>query len=223
MTGSDTRSARLAAWARLLLRFAAVALVIVLADAGASWLVTRLNIQIWPEYLDVLDRAVLIAVLSYVVLMATPFVPGIEIGLALMMALGPRGVLIIYLCTLLALTISFGIGRLLPARLLVALLRWLGLGRAAGLVARFDAVPASERLQFLVHSSPERMRPLLAKGRYVLLALLLNLPGNALIGGAGGIAIMAGMSRLYPLPTFVALLTVAILPGPILVLLRELL
>ncbi|HXV11709.1 MAG TPA: hypothetical protein VD839_12995, partial [Burkholderiales bacterium] len=57
--------------------------------------------------------------------------------------------------------------------------------------------------------------------RYLLLALLLNLPGNVLIGGGGGIAMMAGMSRLYSFPSYLALISVAILPGPVLVMLSK--
>ncbi|MDH3217763.1 MAG: hypothetical protein OEN01_16060, partial [Candidatus Krumholzibacteria bacterium] len=53
---------------------------------------------------------------------------------SLMVMLGPKGALVVYLCTLVALTISFGLGRLLPARLLVSLLRWLTLTRASTLL-----------------------------------------------------------------------------------------
>jgi uncharacterized membrane protein YdjX (TVP38/TMEM64 family) len=118
-----------------------IAVVIVLANIGISWLIDRLEIQIWPQHLEIVDRAVLIAMILYVGLMATPFLPGIEIGLALMSMLGPKGVLVTYICTLVALTISFGVGRLFPARLLVSLLRWLNLTRAAALLKSFDATP----------------------------------------------------------------------------------
>ena len=56
----------------------------------------------------------------------------------------------------------------------------------------------------------------------LVLAVLFNLPGNALIGGGGGIAMMAGMSRLYSFPAYLLLIAVAILPGPILVMLSKL-
>jgi hypothetical protein len=54
-----------------------------------------------------------------------------------------------------------------------------------------------------------------------MLVLLLNLPGNALIGGGGGIAMMAGLSRLYSFPLYLFLISVAVLPGPILVILSK--
>lgn len=46
----------------------------------------------------------------------------------------------------------------------------------------------------------------------------LNLPGNALIGGGGGIALMAGMSRLFSFPLFLLSLTVAVSPVPLAIL-----
>ncbi len=209
------------AWAITLAKLSAIVLLIILANIGISWLIDRLGIQIWPEYLEIVDRAVLIGVILYIGLMATPFLPGIEIGLALMIMLGPKGVLVAYICTLVALTISFGLGRLFPTHLLVSLLRWLHLTRAAALLESFDATPPEKRLEYLAEKAPTQTIPALLKRRYLILALLLNLPGNALIGGGGGIAMMAGMSRLYSFPTYFFLISVAILPGPTLVMLSN--
>lgn len=204
-------------WAITLAKLSAIVLLLILANIGISWLIDRLEIQIWPEYLEIVDRAVLIGVILYICLMATPFLPGIEIGLAFMMVLGSKGILLIYTCTLIALTISFGLGRLFPTHLLVSLLRWLHLTRAAALLKGFDATPPEKRLEFLAEKTPTKTVPTLLKRRYLILALLLNLPGNALLGGGGGIAMMAGISRLYSFPKYLFLIAVAILPGPILV------
>ena len=174
-----------------------------------------------PRHLETVDRIVLISVILYIGLMATPFLPGIEMGLALMIMLGPKGVLVTYICTLVALTISFGLGRLFPPHLLVSLLQWLNLTRAAALLKSFDARPPEKRLEFLAEKAPTQTIPALVKRRYLILAILLNLPGNALIGGGGGIAMMAGMSRLYSFLMYVFLISVAILPGPILVMLSK--
>ncbi len=209
-------------WAITVARLASIILLIVLANMGISWVIDRLEIQIWPEYMEIVDRAVLIGVILYIGLMATPFVPGIEIGLAFMMVLGPKGILLIYICTLVALTISFGLGRLFPTHLLVSLLRWLQLTRAAALLESFDATLPEKRLEFLAEKAPTQTMPALLKWRYLMLALLLNLPGNALVGGGGGIGMMAGISRLYSFPKYLLLIAVAILPGPILVSLLKL-
>lgn len=212
---------RSATWAIILAKLSAIVLLIILANMGVSWLIDRLEVQIWPEHLEIVDRAVLIAVIVYIGLMATPFLPGIEVGLALMMMLGPKGVLATYVCTLIALTISFGVGRLFPTHLLVSLLRWLNLTRAETLLKGFCATPPEKRLEFLAEKATTQTIPALLKRRYLLLALLLNLPGNALIGGGGGIGMMAGISRLYSFPKYVFLISVAILPGPMLVMLSK--
>ena len=49
-----------------------------------------------------------------------------------------------------------------------------------------------------------------------MIALLLNLPGNALIGGGGGIGLIAGMSRVYSFPRYFLLVGLAITPLPLL-------
>jgi len=206
-------------WAITLAKLLAIALLIILGNAGASWLIDRLEIQIWPSHLEYLDRTVLISLALYLALMAVPFMPGIEVGLALMVTLGMRGVVVVYLCTLAALTISFGLGRLLPAHVLVSALRWLNLTRAAALLEDFAATRPEERLEFLAKQAANQAVPAVIKYRYLILAVLLNLPGNALIGGGGGIAMMAGMSRLYSFPMFFLLVSAAILPGPVLIML----
>ena len=57
--------------------------------------------------------------------MLIPFVPGIEIGVALMLLLGSHGVILIYLCTLIALALSFLLGRLVPMYCIVRVFDWL--------------------------------------------------------------------------------------------------
>jgi hypothetical protein len=56
--------------------------------------------------------------------------------------------------------------------------------------------------------------------RSLALALLFNLPGNALIGGAGGIALFAGTSRLFSFTRFCLLTALATSPLPAMLLLR---
>ena len=177
---------RSATWAIILAKLSAIVLLIILANMGVSWLIDRLEVQIWPQHLEIVDRAVLIAVILYIGLMATPFLPGIEVGLALMMMLGP-----------------------------------LNLTRAETLLEGFCTTPPEKRLEFLAEKATTQTIPALLKRRYLLLALLLNLPGNALIGGGGGIGMMAGISRLYSFPKYVFLISVAILPGPMLVMLSK--
>jgi hypothetical protein len=220
---SGSESARGATWGVTLLKFSLVAAVIVLLNIGVSWAIARIEMQVWPSHLEIVDRVVLAGVVLYMILMALPFVPGVELGLAFMMLLGPKGIVLIYICTLIALAISFGIGRLFPAHLLASFLRWLHLTRAEALLRSFDATAPERRLEFLMENASTRAMSTLLKRRYLLLAVLFNLPGNTVIGGGGGIAMMAGMCRLYSFPKYLLLIAVAILPGPLLVMFSSLL
>ena len=210
-----------ATWPITLARLASIILLIVLANIGVSWLIDKLELQFFPEHLKIVERTIFVGVILYICLMATPFVPGIEIGLALMMLLGTKGVVLIYICTLIALSLSFAIGRIFPTHLLASLLGWLHLSRAEKLLKAFDKTSPENRLEFVAEQTSTRTIPALLKRRYLVLAALLNLPGNAVIGGAGGIAMLAGMSRLYSFPKYMLLIAVAILPGPVLVMLSR--
>jgi len=208
-------------WGVVLLKIGLVALVIIVLNLVVSRGIESLQLQVWPEHMEVVDRVVLTGLLVYIGLMALPFLPGVEIGLAFMMVLGFKGIVAVYACTLIALSIGFGLGRLLPSRFLVSFLEWLHLTRAAALLRRFDELPPEERLQFLAQRTSSRIVTALIRRRYLLVALLLNLPGNAVLGGGGGIAMLAGMSRLFPFPAYLLLIALAVLPGPLLILLSN--
>jgi hypothetical protein len=60
---------------------------------------------------------------------------------------------------------------------------------------------------------PHRFRVYLVRYRYLMLALLFNLPGNSVLGGGGGIALICGMSRLFHWKWFV--LTVILVTAPV--------
>jgi len=208
-------------WPITLLKLSSIILLVVLANIGVSWLIDELGFQFYPISIKIVERAVLAGVVLYICLMATPFLPGIEIGLILMILLGPKGVVLVYFCTLIALTLSFGLGRIFPPHLLASLLGWLHLSRAESLLRKFDATPPEQRLEFIAGETSTGTMPALLKRRYLVLAALLNLPGNVVIGGAGGIAMLAGMSQLYSFPKYLLLVAVAILPGPILITLSQ--
>jgi hypothetical protein len=67
-----------------------------------------------------------------------------------------------------------------------------------------------------LNAAPLKIIPYLLKHRYLMLAVALNLPGNVIIGGGGGIGLIAGMSRLCPFPRYILFVSVAITPLPIL-------
>jgi hypothetical protein len=194
--------------------------VLLFLNYGVARLSDLLSFQMWPSDVNLAVFIVFGSAVLYVVLMALPFMPGIEVGLMLMAMLGIGGIVLVYLCTVLALSLSFLAGRLLPPRYIARALGWLKLERARKLVTELEPLNAEERFRLLAQSTPSRVVPFLLRHRYLVLAVLFNLPGNAIIGDGGGIALIAGMSRLFPFLKFVLLVCVAITPVPLLFLVR---
>ena len=201
---------------RLFFKVALVIGFLLVLNFGGSFLVEHINFQVWPQHEHMLLTALWFSILVYIFWMALPFVPGIELGLALMVMLGAKGVVLVYLCTLLSLSLSFAIGRLIPLKYFARFLGWLHLGKARDLVLELEPLNPEEKLDFLLGTAPSKAVPYLLEHRYLMIAIILNLPGNALIGGGGGIGLVAGMSRLYPFPKYLLLVGLAITPLPLL-------
>lgn len=164
-------------------------------------------------------RAVILAFVAYILLTALPFVPGVEIGMAIILLFGPPIVPLVYLSSITSLTLSYAVGRLLPESLLIRLFRFLGLQRAAGLVSDLQPMSPQQRVEYLVEKAPRAWIPWLLKHRYLALAVLINLPGSALLGGGGGICMASGMSRLFTPVRYLLLVAIAVSPVPISILL----
>jgi hypothetical protein len=206
--------------ARLALRIALFLGILVFLNYAVGWFANLVAFQMWPRHVNMAIFIIVALDVSYMLLLAIPFLPGIEIGMILMAMLGREGILLVYLSTVLALSLSFFFGRLLPPRVLARALGWFNLKRARDLVMELAPLGPDERLRFLLQSAPSRVVPFLLRHRYLIIAILFNLPGNAIIGGGGGIGVIAGMSRLFPFPRYVLLVCLAITPGPLFFLLR---
>jgi hypothetical protein len=203
---------------RIFLKISLIVGFLVLLNYGGSWVVGQINFQLWPMHEHLMITMLWLSIVVYVLWMAIPFVPGVELGLALMVMLGPKGVVLVYLCTLLSLSLSFTIGRLMPLSVFARFFDWLHLHKAQDLVVQLEPLNSEERLDFLMRTAPSKVTPFLLKHRYLMIAIALNLPGNALIGGGGGIGLITGMSRLYPFPRYILLVSLAITPLPIMIL-----
>ncbi|MBL4615404.1 MAG: hypothetical protein JKY27_11110 [Magnetovibrio sp.] len=57
--------------------------------------------------------------------------------------------------------------------------------------------------------------PFLLRHRYLAVVVALNVPGNALIGGGGGICMAAGISGLFSWPRFLISIAIAVSPVPL--------
>ena len=155
-------------------RFFKISLIVgflVLVNYGGSLVVEQINFQLWPEHEHLMITVLWFAIVVYVLWMALPFVPGIELGLALMVMLGTRGIVLVYLCTLLSLSLSFTIGRLIPLNGFARFLGWLHLYKAQDLVLQLEPLNSEEKLNFLLRTAPSKVIPFLLKHRYLTIAI----------------------------------------------------
>ncbi len=153
--------------------------------------------------------------LAYALLIAIPFMPGIEIGISLLFLKGAEIAPFVYVATVLGLALAFLAGRYTPYSWLHGLLADLRLKRACDLVERLAPLSREDRLGLLAQRLPKWLHPLVGGGRYLLIALLFNMPGNTVIGGGGGIAFVAGFSRLFRPSIALIVIALAVLPVPL--------
>lgn len=201
---------------RLFLSLLLLIAVVALGNLLTQWIIDGFDFKITPLNEAKVHRLIMTSMIAYAILMAIPFVPAAEIGLAVMMILGPKIVPLVYLCTLISLMLSFLVGRFIPDKALVTLLKDLRLHRASRFLGELESLDASQRLNLILTRSPRRLFPFLIRHRYIALLLSINLPGNIVIGGGGGIAMMAGMSRLFSAPYYFLTIAIAVAPFPLL-------
>ncbi|MEE4379123.1 MAG: hypothetical protein V2J55_16655 [Candidatus Competibacteraceae bacterium] len=192
--------------------------LVVAANFLAHQLAETLNFQIRPHNEDAVHRAIMVSAVLYSVLLAIPFVPGAELGLALIAMLGPPIAFLVYVCTVAGLSLSFIAGRIFNLTGFIRLADECNFMRMSELLKSIEPLDQQARLALLANKASNRFLPFLLRHRYLALAVALNLPGNFLIGGGGGIALLAGVSRLYSVGGFLATVAVAVAPVPLAVL-----
>lgn len=205
----------MAALARWALRLGVLASLILGGQQVIALASGWLDMALMPHTEDLLHHAVLAATAAYVALMALPFVPGAEIGLGLLTALGGSLAPLIYLATAASLSLAYLIGRLSPPALLARVFAALGLVRAAGFVGEVAEMEEADLRARLAQTGGPRVLRAVLRHRYVALGLLVNLPGNVVLGGGGGLALMAGLSRLFEPVPFLLTVLIAVLPVPL--------
>jgi hypothetical protein len=189
--------------------------LIVLGNYLSQWVIEGLDFEITPVNEPTVHRIIITSMIMYTILMALPFVPGAEIGLGVMMILGPKIVPLVYLCTLVSLFLSFMLGRLIPDQSLINFLHGLHLRKASFLLTELEGLDSQQRFDLLIERSPKKFVPFLLKYRYLALLAVINAPGNIVIGGGGGIAMSAGMSRLFVPSLFLLTIAIAVSPIPL--------
>lgn len=93
--------------------------VLLFLNYGVTKLTDLLAFQMYPSNLNIAIFIVFSWATLYVFLMALPFMPGMEVGLMLMAMLCGGGIVLVCLCTVMALSLSLLFGRLLPPRTLL--------------------------------------------------------------------------------------------------------
>ena len=204
---------------RIYLRFFFVlAVLFIFAFWMDYWIRGELGMA--EKIIDVLQtrwgRSVLVAGgIIYILLLSLPFVPGVELGILLMCVFGKEGIVFVYLATVIGLCLAFSIGRIVPKDWIRAGLEKIGL-------SRFDLNQFGE-IENLAHQPrigpiffPARLWPYLVKYRYLAIAVLINLPGNYILGGGGGISLACGTSRKISWKWFLMTIILAVSPVPLL-------
>ena len=148
--------------------------------------------------------------IAYLLILALPFVPGVELGLLIMVFFGREGIIAAYLATVGGLCLAYAAASLLPSKVTSRWLSQTGLADAAG-------DPGAAISSKISGGLFRRIGNFLAKHRYLTLAACLNLPGNSALGGGGGIAFLCGLSNQFNWRNFTLTITLATAPIPLLV------
>lgn len=121
---------------------------------------------------------------AYALLLAVPFVPGVELGWFIIGVFGKPGLTAAWLSTMAGLSLSFTLAHTFRHH---PLLERLSQSREALLEAEPATLPPMRRaLRYGVC--------FYVKHPYLFVFLTLNIPGNWVIGGGGGIAAMTGLA-----------------------------
>lgn len=201
-----------------ILKVVALLALLVISNIVARDVIDSLDFDIRPGNEDAVHRTIMVSAAAYALTLAIPFVPGAEIGVALMVMLGPPIAVLVYLCTLAGLSISYALGRFIPLTMLARLADDCKLTRTGLMLREIQPLDRKQRLELLLDRAPKRILPWLLRYRYLALAVALNIPGNYLIGGGGGIALFAGVSRIFGVTGFLVTIALAVAPVPLAVL-----
>lgn len=189
-----------------------------LANQIGDWLSSKVKMEITDENRGLIFGMTILAIVLYTILIAIPFVPGVEIGLGLMMMFGASMAIPVYISTVCGLCLGFAIGRLVPEMVICGCFDYLGMTKISRMLKEMMRKPIAERMDLLTERAPKRIVSFLLRHRYIAIAAAFNIPGNTVIGGGGGIAFSAGASRLFTFPFYFLAVAIGVSPVPALVL-----
>lgn len=202
---------------RFLVRFSAIVVFVALAVLAFDWLKAQIALMESDASARAMTGLIVAVLIAYAVLLAIPFVPGVEIGIALLIIQGAVVAPFVYLATVGGLGLAFMVGQNVSLLWLIGVLRDLRLHRIALWLERIDAVPRDQRLVAMQNNLPAWLVPFVVRYRYATVAIAINTPGNIAIGGGGGIMLVAGLSRLFSTPALLLMIAFATAPVPLVV------
>lgn len=156
--------------------------------------------------------------LAYTLLLAIPGVPGLEVGLVMMVVFGEIGIIAVWVCTVLGLNLTYFVGRRIPREKLKS---WLAPKDVPEHELPSFAVGQADTFTLVLERNKLGRKVLKWTGppggwrRYALVGFLLNMPGNFIIGGGGGIALFCGTSDDIKWRPFVLTTALAAMPIPL--------
>lgn len=204
---------RQALW-RTGLRLAVLVGLALILNAGVGWLLTQINTLNSIAGAPGMVTLLIVALVCYALLIAIPFMPGIEVGIALLLLQGAAIAPFVYLATVCGLFVAFLVGRGVPLGTLHTIFRDLRMMRACAYIRSIEDTPKDARLARLNERLPKPLAKLVVNYRYVMLGVLINIPGTFAIGGGGGILMLAGILRLFHWTGILLMLLLATLPVP---------
>ncbi len=160
--------------------------------------------------------ALVAGAVALAILLGLPFVPSVEMGLMMMAVFGRDGAVAAWLATIVGLSLAYAAGRYMPVDWVRQWLERYGLLNADSQRGRSVLARFVSRTN-LADTGARRVAAFLLRHRYLLFAVLINTPGNSVIGGGGGIALVSGFARLYRWPRYLLTVALASLPIPLLV------
>ncbi len=188
---------------------------VIIAKLGFDWLSSLINKLEADQAQQAMTGLIVVILIGYAVLIAIPFVPGVEIGATILMVQGAQAAPLVYLATMLGMSIAFLSGQFLSLDWMTAQCDTLRMVRLCKLIHRIKDTPMNDRLNALRARLPRWLAPLVVNYRYVMVAIAINTPGSVAIGGGGGIMLAAGLSRLFTTGWMMATIALATLPIPL--------
>lgn len=189
--------------------------LVYLAKLGIDLLMAKIALFEADAAARAMTGLIITVMVGYAILLAIPFIPGVEIGIAILMVAGASAAPMVYVATIAGLLLAFCVGQYAPMSRLIQLCQDLRLFRIGRLLYNIDKTPRNDRLDAMHNRLPHWLAAILCNYRYVTLAIAINLPGNIALGGGGGIMMAGGLSRLFQTRFVVLTILLATLPVPL--------